>query len=339
MKTIMKTLFVAVTSLSLMLSVNAGEMTVSGTAKATYNIAAGKQGEAGVGITNELNFTASGEMDNGYAWTYSMELDPDETDGSALNDDSQIGVTLNDMGTVKICVSECSNNKKYFFDQSAYTSVSDTGVSPSITYPAAEDSYATLQYHTPELPFGTKGSFAWGNAKSDAQSGNYDAAAATNSITAYSLSTAPVDGLNVAASYYKVNDYDDGVTTENQLEEGGAYGITYAVGNFTAGYGKSYKAPESTNLTTTTVEYYENRGISLAMAVNDALSVSYTTETSEANAQHSPTVTYDVDVKSIQAAYSLGGATLSVARSNFDNVNYVNGDDQTETIIAMTFAF
>ena len=146
----MKTIFVAVTSLSLMLSVNAGEMTVSGTAKATYNIAAGKQGEAGVGITNELNFTASGEMDNGYAWTYSMELDPDETDGSALNDDSQIGVTLNDMGTVKICVSECSNNKKYFFDQSAYTSVSDTGVSPSITYPAAEDSYATLQYHTPE---------------------------------------------------------------------------------------------------------------------------------------------------------------------------------------------
>ena len=75
------------------------------------------------------------------------------------------------------------------------------------------------------------------------------------------------------------------------------------------------------------------------MAVNDALSVSYTSETSEANAQHSPTVTYDVDVKSIQAAYSLGGATLSVARSNFDNVNYVNGDDQTETIIAMTFAF
>ena len=339
MKTIMKTLFVAVTSLSLMLSVNAGELSVSGTAKATYNIAAGKQGEAGIGITNELNFTASGEMDNGYAWTYSMELDPDETDGSALNDDSQIGITLNDMGTVKICVSECSNNKKYFFDQSAYTSMSDTGVSPGIEYPADELSYATLQYHTPELPFSTKGTFAYGNAKTDAQSGNYDAAAAINSITAYSLTTSPVEGLSAAASYYTVNDYDDGVTTENQLEEGGAWGLKYAVGNFTLGYGKSFKAPESTNLTTTTVEYYENRGISIAMAVNDALSVSYTDEVSEANAQHSPTVTYDVELQSVQAAYSLGGATLSLARANYDNVSYANGDDQTETIIAMTFAF
>ena len=69
MKTIMKTLFVAVSSLSLMFSVNAGELTVSGTAKATYSIVNGTQNEPGVGITNELNFTASGEMDNGYAWS------------------------------------------------------------------------------------------------------------------------------------------------------------------------------------------------------------------------------------------------------------------------------
>ena len=36
MKTIMKTLLVSIASLSLMLSVNAGELSVSGTAKATY---------------------------------------------------------------------------------------------------------------------------------------------------------------------------------------------------------------------------------------------------------------------------------------------------------------
>ena len=52
-----------------------------------------------------------------------------------------------------------------------------------------------------------------------------------------------------------------------------------------------------------------------------------------------PTVTYDVELQSVQAAYSLGGATLSLARANYDNVSYANGDDQTETIIAMTFAF
>ena len=157
MKTIMKTLFVAVSSLSLMFSVNAGELSVSGTAKATYSIVNGTQNEPGVGITNELNFTASGEMDNGYAWNYSMELDPDSTDGSALNDDTQIGLTMNNLGKIKYCVSECSNNKKYAWDQSAYTTITDTGLSSSITYPADELSYNTIQYHTPELPFGTTG--------------------------------------------------------------------------------------------------------------------------------------------------------------------------------------
>jgi outer membrane protein OmpU len=344
MKTIMKTLFVAVSSLSLMFSVNAGEMTVSGSAKATYNIVNGTQAEMGVGITNELNFTASGEMDNGYAWSYSMELDPDETDGSALNDDTQINLTLNDMGKVKVCVSECSNNKKYAWDQSAYTTLTDTGLSTGITYPSAEDSYATLQYHTPTLPFDTTASLAWGNAKSDAQSGNYDGAAASNSITAYSLVTKPVDGLTLSASYYEVNDYDDGVTTENQLEEGGAWGATYAAGNFTVGYGKSYVSPESSvtvvaAASAATVDHVINTGMSIGFAVNDQLSVSYSKEDSEANQRTSTNTTYDVGVDTIQAAYSLGGATLSVARGDYDNVSYVQDADRTETIIAMTFAF
>ena len=42
---------------------------------------------------------------------------------------------------------------------------------------------------------------------------------------------------------------------------------------------------------------------------------------------------------SVQIAYSLGGATLSIARADYDNVNYVNGAEATETILAMTFAF
>ena len=42
---------------------------------------------------------------------------------------------------------------------------------------------------------------------------------------------------------------------------------------------------------------------------------------------------------SIQIAYSLGGATLSIARADVENVGYVNGTDLTETIIAMSFAF
>ena len=343
MKTIMKTLLVSIASLSLMLSVNAGELSVSGTAKATYNISSGVQADNGIGITNELNFTASGEMDNGYTWTYSMELDPATADtGGAKNDDTQITLTMGDMGTIKACVSECGNNKKYKADQSAYTSMSDTGTSPGITYPgdAGAANTANIQYHTPELPFSTKLTAAYGQQSLDGSSGN-SSASSGNSREEYSIVTSPIDGLTLQAHYYDVNDYDDGTTTEDQLEEGGAYAITYAAGNVTLGYGKSYKAPEmlEANRAGTVVEYYENDLMSIGYAVNDELSVSYTREESAANQSTSTNTQYDVEMDSVQIAYSLGGATLSVARADVENKSYVQNDDFVETIIAMSFAF
>ena len=343
MKTIMKTLFVSIASLSLMFSANAGEVSVHGTAKATYHITNGETSDNTIGITNELNFKASGEMDNGYAWSYDMALDPRSADsGDAANDDTNITIVMNDMGTAKICVSTCGNSKEYAFDQSAYTSMTDTGLSPGIEYPISASSYASLQYHTPELPFGTTASFAYGQHKvGDGQGANAQADANGDNISAYSLVTKPIDGLTASASYYEIHDYDDGVTTEDQLQEGGAWGLAYAWGNFTVGYGKSYKAPEASAITAggTTVEYYENTGISVAFAVNDALSISYTTEESEANYQTSTTANYDVDMNSIQAAYSLGGATLSLARADYDNIGYADGADASDTIIALSFAF
>ena len=356
MKTIMKTLFVSIASLSLMFSVNAGELSVSGTAKATYNITHGAQSDNTIGITNELNFKASGEMDNGFAWAYNMALDPTTAGtasstttppaGSAINDDTSIVVTMNDLGTAKICVSTCGNSKEYAFDQSVYTSMTDTGLSEGIVYPISASSYASLQYHTPELPFGTTGSIAYGQSKADGQSGNAQRGSNGNNISAYSLVTKPIDGLTLSGSFYEKNDYANGTKdSASQKEEGGAYAAKYAMGNITVGYGKSFKAPEIDEAAATraagatTVEYYENTGMSLAFAVNDDLSVSFTREESEQNMANSSTAGVDIEMDSIQVAYSLGGATLSLARADYENVGYVSNEDATETVVAMTFAF
>jgi hypothetical protein len=344
MKTIIKTLLVSIASLSLMFSVNAGELTVNGTAKATYNNSSGVTADQGLGITNELNLKASGEMDNGYTWSYSMELDP-ASGGAANNDDTQIVVGLNDMGSIKVCVSECGNNKKYGWDASAYTKMTDTGLDEGINYPgdAGAAGTATIQYHTPELPFGTTASIAYNtNMAGDAASGNATGSSG-NSRNEYSVTTKPVDGLTLSAHYYNVNDYDDGVSTEEQLEDGGSYAIKYATGNFTFGYGKSYISPEiTTALTTagaTTIESYINTGMSVGVAVNDDLSVSFTREESEQVFATSSTASTDIEMDSIQLAYSLGGATLSIARADYENVSHVANEDAVETIVAMTFAF
>ena len=90
MKNIIKSLIVMLSSVSLFASANAGELGVSGTAKATYNILSGKTNKGkGLGVTNELNFTATGETDAGYTWSYSMELDPNAvSSGTTITLDS-----------------------------------------------------------------------------------------------------------------------------------------------------------------------------------------------------------------------------------------------------------
>ena len=73
--------------------------------------------------------------------------------------------------------------------------------------------------------------------------------------------------------------------------------------------------------------------------MNDELSVSYSNESSEASYQTSSTTSYDVEVDTIQAAYALGGATLSIARGDYENISHINGRDGSDTIIALSFAF
>ena len=159
MKNIIKSLIVMFSSISLFASANAGELSVSGTAKATYNIQSGKTNvDNGLGITNELNFTASGETDNGYTWSYSMELDPNAvaTDNAgAQNDDTKLTLST-PMGTVGVFVSEGGLDVEDAASQSVYARPTDIGDPSATSDNYTIDSYNNIQYHTPAdlLPFG-----------------------------------------------------------------------------------------------------------------------------------------------------------------------------------------
>ena len=54
-----------------------------------------------LGISNELDFTAIGELDNGYTWKYQVQLDGTST----ANDDTRLEIGT-DMGTIGFYVSE-----------------------------------------------------------------------------------------------------------------------------------------------------------------------------------------------------------------------------------------
>jgi len=348
MKNTIKSLFGILTSFALISSVNAGEVNVTGTAKATYSKASGYSTSVpSIGVQNELAFNASGELDNGFTWVWQVESDPDQGATSAFqNDDSRMEITMGDMGKLGLYVSEGSISSKYAWDASAYTSITDTGNAEGITYPDNLSSYNNVQYTTPALPYSTTLTFGYGNnpAQEAASANASGTGERTKNMTSYRLKTSPIDGLAISATYSDVDEptKTTNATEDRQEEENGSIGAMYKTGAFSIGYGKSWKAntlAAGTYAGATSVEYVENTGMSIAFAVNDAMTVSLTDENSEQNYGTSTTVNYEIDVTSIQLAYNLGGATLSLARTETDNASYTQNKDVGETLVAIAMAF
>ena len=350
---IIKTLFVMLSSVSLFASANAGELGVSGTAKATYNIYSGKSNlSKGIGITNELNFTATGELDNGYTWSYSMELDPDavaSANGAAQNDDTQLTVTT-PMGTVGVFVSEGGLDVEDAASQSVYARPTDIGDPSGTTDNYTIDAYNNIQYHTPAdmLPFGITAKIAYATGLDAYGSGNNAGQVITDadegmgdSATEYQVKASPLDGLTVGASYIEFS--GSGTANTVQDPESGAYYATYASGPFSIGYSKAHLAPIVGNLTAAstveTVEHYEQTNMSLAYAATEDLSISYEREQSEANYVLNTTADVEQESSAVQIAYSMGGATLAISHASHDNVSYSDGANIDQTLFAVTMAF
>ena len=354
MKNIIKTLIVMFSSISLFTSVNAGELGVSGTAKATYNILSGKTNVGkGLGVANELNFTASGELDNGYTWSYSMELDPGENSTSpqsnANNDDTKLTLAT-PYGTVGVFISEGGLDVEDAASQSVYSRPTDMGDPSSTSDNFTIDSYNNVQYHTPSglLPFGTSFKIAYAPNTSDTAAGSSgNNAGAVNGFgttnpgrtaTEMQIKSNPYEGLNIGASFMEFD--DQGLAKMDQDAESGAYYATYASGPFSVGYSQAYKAPlaaDATYKTTTTVEYYDQTNYSIAFAATDDLSISYEVETSEAN--YVNTTTKEQESTAVQVAYTMGGMTIALSHGSHDNNGYVTGANQDQTLLAVTMAF
>jgi hypothetical protein len=83
---------------------------------------------------------------------------------------------------------------------------------------------------------------------------------------------------------------------------------------------------------------YTNNKMSVAYNVNDALSISYEVEKSERELNVNTTEN-DMKAEAIQAAYTMGGMTVSVSHGSTDNVGYTLNDDSTQTLFAMALAF
>jgi hypothetical protein len=146
----------------------AGELTVTGTARASLNTAGSDASAAkseaqgrSLGIENEFVFGASGELDNGTAWKYSVQLD------QGVVDDSAITLT-NTWGTVGLFGQAGGLNFKHGGSQMTVGYGSQIGTA-GITDPTDIGGQNNIQYHTPAgaLPLGIVAKVAIGLAGND----------------------------------------------------------------------------------------------------------------------------------------------------------------------------
>jgi len=352
MRNITKTLLVLVTSLSMSFAAWAGEVTLTGSAKASYTIGGADDSNGkGIGVSNELKVAASGEMDNGFTWNYHLDLDPGAS-GAMVQDDAGLVITMNDMGAIAFYDGEGGLDATLAWGVGALGSGSDYGSPMTIEYGNDVDSETNVQYHTPAdlLPFGLQAKVGYVPNIGDTTGGNdfkstgglNPVAIGGNQATMYNVSASPIEGLSIAADYYD----QDGGTATAQENESGAWGAKYAMGNFKVGYGKAYYAVPLSNKNGS-VSKYETTSMGVEIAVNDNLSISLSEEKSEAftdvaivaTASSGTKTSVESEIQSVQAAYVVGGATLGVALQEASDSDYTSGKEEKLSIFTIAMAF
>ena len=351
MKKITKLFLVILSAASFTLSAVAGELSVTGGVTATYKIngadaAAGK----GIGVSNELDFNASGELDNGYTWTWQTQLD----DAGTVNDDTRLEIGTN-LGTVGFYISENDLSSKLGYGIGALGVGSDYTGPSIVEWGVAMNSYNNIGYALPAglLPFGGSvkaayapnlSSAAGSSAKAD---GTVETMAVGDDATQYRVDFNPIDGLSIGADYMTVS---GGVSTiRYKQESAGAY-AKYVAGPLSVGYARTGYQPNEAKAATLgsdgSVNYTTDQ-YGIQFAVNDNLTVSYSEEKSTkrtsselgvASARTAATE-IDMDIQHIQAAYVIGGATVGIAIADADNADYSAGKQEKTTTFSIAMAF
>jgi len=351
MKKITKIILASFASIAVSVSAFAGELTLTGSVKASYSIGGADQnGNKGFGITNELAVGATGELDNGFTWKYNLDLDP-TAGGSIDQDDSSLTLTT-PFGTTGVFISEGGLSTETGFGIGANGVGQDYATPMTWVKGDDVDGYSNVQYHTPAglLPFGIGAKIAYvpnlsttNDSLDFKDPGSVETGAKGTSATMYQISASPIAGLNVGADYFET----DGGTDKQTPTNGNVY-ANYTYGPIKVGYYKGYvDASIAADKTVSTGSNHDKKGYGVQFAVNDQLSVSYSREDltqrvraaiadGAASAVKTETT---AEITSIQAAYNIGGATLGIAQQEVDNSEFTAGLTETVTLVTIAMAF
>jgi outer membrane protein OmpU len=306
-----------------MFSANA-DISMTGSAEATYVQGTGASAAAnkgdGLGLSHDINITGTGELDNGM--TYSVKTN---FAGQDMGADSVIlKIDMGDMGTIAL-------------DQgSGGFGIGTLENEVPTAYEEADHGVGTLGHGIDAA--GDTGVIGYSNTVSgvgisieidrDTTTENFNQAGSSSGALASGRSVNwalqyPVpgfDGLTLAAGAAETKYSDDTSDSEDSMA------VNYVLGPVSVGYQLSNVHPANG----ATAQEIEAMGV--AFNVNDQLSVSFSK-----NDNDQAGVTEESS--GLQAAYSMGSASVRVAFNSADNVGGTAGVESENTEISLSLAF
>ena len=317
-------------SLAAVASANAGSMSVTGGATATYTSLDGAVTGNPLGMATGMTFTGTGELDNGTTFKLSIA----HTNKSAYTA-SAISMTTPTLGT--FTYDEGGGTGLDRIDDmmpTAWEEVDGTGLGMGLQTVAGAGGSSDIEWNVGiGLPEGMNVYGSIAKEPDGSKNTNKGVSGASSTVDGMGWDIVVThsglyDGLNVFAGISKIE--SEGTIGDR---DGEAYGATFAIGGATVGY--QYSKDENPGIQN---DYYENQAYGISFSVNDDLAVSWGYHESDRRDDSAGT-TVTLEGTSLQASYSVGGASVKVAESSVDNKNYTAGNNRDGTTIALTLAF
>ena len=333
---------------------HAGELSVTGSANVTYVTNSGNNTAQSLGHDKDVNFSGSGELDNG--WTFAIHtLTKDDFTVSS----TATVITMGSLGSIGVG-SGGGTNINGAYDEAiptAYEENSDAGGQGAANYVGSVADGNGITYIFPAMEM--MGATITGGLDYSFQGGSdspADGGTVARSHTwgnAYGVGlTVAYDALSIGAFVSERENKNPAATKTISDEFTGSWNVKYNAGPVSLGYSEYHVSSGLDNVaaddvTTNAKTIGTSSGIfdgdmfSIAFNVNDDLSISYSEMDSTHDSQTASTNT-DVDEKyeSIQAAYSMGAMSIKAYSTEITNPFF---DENAATLkvneIALGLAF
>jgi len=331
-------------SLAAVASAQAGEMTVKGGATATYSNNTGATSGNPIGMNSGLTFTGSGELDNGTTFTLTLT----HADQSAWSAGSMV-MTFPSIGSLSIASATGGNGIGGYDDKTptAWEETWGTSLGTGIDLAKGVGSSMNMQYKTPSFAGGTTLAVAVAPGKNDGEQNTDKAVSGSvNNVKGRGVDImldSTVMGQNIFVGYSQTERPSGTGASALQAEtdhEEAVGGAIFSIGPVKLGAQATVEWLGNEQ-TATDVAGYRNVAYGVSFNVNDNLSLSFGKMESKKGFVSQNSATVVMEIESIQAAYTVGGLSFKVAKSEVDNGTYTagTGSDKEATTMAVTLAF